>query len=855
MVISKKMKRLLCLAVVCLMLTPIISFATTDNPAPDANNNDTQTGADNPGDTAGNENEAGDNNTGGENTGNDAAGGEKTWIDSLNSGASQAATVDNDAVLEFREFLKLPEAQRKEQAKKNGIVETSKEDIDEHKYICTRGGYELYLKEDTLGVIIRDEKTGAVIRSTMSPVEAVAKGYNQTNFDFATNGLLIHYIEYNKDGTTSRYGQYTETAGVYATMNNCKVTTEEIKENGNVVGVTAHLEYEKFGFKLDVVLTMEEKGALKVEIPESTVSETNSAYMMAELYIFQMLGHSDRGDRDGYLILPDGNGIIVRNEDFFKDGSGKYKGQFIKQAYGSDVGIDTTTAGGTSSNAANTGIQGSRNFTTAAEVLNIPYFGTVFEDTGIAVLGIVEEGEYGATVMGNINGVNRSFENYNFVKFVYRSLYNEYTDSVGGTERRTTTKDRMIGDITITYLLTSDDEATYAGLANKLRDELIEEGIVVASKKDEFDLRIDFFGVDKEDFLIFRRNVIATTTDDIKEMIEKLSDKGVTNILAVYQGWQKDGVYNVPIYKFKADSDVGGNKGIEDLYDEFEKNGNVDFYLLQDMVTINTSLTSSTFTSVSALTGRTYETTQRFNEVFKTFRFLYPFKTKEYMDDLVEDLLDSDIKKVAFSGMSENLFCYQDDKENFTRQTSMKYYEDALKNAKNKGMDVALQSPFMYLWKYTDAYLDFGIGSSMYVYATDEIPFVSSVLKGTMNLYSEYVNFEANSTEYFLKLVETGVAPSFLITKESPEVFQNTNSNWIYSSEYDKYEEQIIDYYNKLKAVNDKVKGEYIVNHEKLDSNVSITTYSNGVKVYVNFSDVDVTVDGMTIEAESYSVR
>ena len=341
-----------------MMLTPNISFATTDKPAPDANNNDTQTGADNPGDTAGNENEAGDNNTGGENTGNEAPGAEKTWIDSLNSGASQAATVDNAAVLEFREFLKLPEAQRKEQARKNGIVETSKEDIDEHKYICSRGGYEFYLKESNLGVIIRDEKTGAVIRSSMTPVEAVAKGYNQTNFDFATNGLLIHYIEFNKDGTTSRYGQYTETAGVYATMDNCKVTTEEIKENGAVVGVTAHLDYEKFGFKLDVVLTMEEKGALKVEIPKSKISETNSAYMMAELYIFQMLGHSDRGDREGYLILPDGNGIIIRNEDFFKDGSGKYKGQFIKQAYGSDVGIDTTTGGGSSSAAgAATGIQ------------------------------------------------------------------------------------------------------------------------------------------------------------------------------------------------------------------------------------------------------------------------------------------------------------------------------------------------------------------------------------------------------------------------------------------------------------------------------------------------------------------
>ena len=835
------------------MLTPIISFATTDNTGSDADNNDAQTNVDNPGDNT--EGETGDNQTGDENNeGGNTSDTEKTWIDNLNSGASQAATADEAAVLEYREFLKLPEAQRKELSKENGIVETSKEDIEEHKYICTRGGYELYFKADTFSVIIRDEKTGAVIRSTMTQNEAVAKGYNQSAYDFATNGLLIHYIEYAKDSGTSRYGQYTETAGVYATMENCKVTTEEIKEGGDVIGITAHLDYEKYGFKLDVILTMEEKGALKVEVPKSTMSETNSAYMMAEFYVLHMLGYSDRGDREGYLILPDGNGIIVRNEDFFKDGSGKYKAQFIKQAYGSDIGIDTTTTS-SSSGAAGTGIQGTRNFTNAAEVLNMPYFGTVFEDTEIAVLGIVEEGEYGATIMGNINGVNRSFENYNFAKFVYRSLYNEYTDSVGGTERRTTTKDRMIDDITVTYLLTSGDEATYAGLASKLRDELIEEGIISASQKEDFDLRIDFFGIDKEDFLIFRRNVVATTTDDIREIVGTLSDKGVTNILAVYQGWQKDGVYNVPIYKFKADSDIGGNSGIKDLYEEFEENGNVDFFLIQDMTTINTSLTSSVFTSVSALTGRTYESTQRFNEVFKTFRFLYPYKTKEYMDDLVEDLIDSDIKNVAFSGMSENLFCYQDDKENYTRQTSMKYYEDALKNAKDKGMNVALQSPFMYLWKYTDAYLDFGIGSSMYVYATEEIPFVSSVLKGTINLYSEYINFEANSTEYFLKLVETGVAPSFLITKESPEVFQNTNSNWIYSSEYEKYEEQIIEYYNELKAINDKVKGEYIVNHEKLDSNVSITTYSNGVKVYVNFSDVDVKVDDMTIEAESYSVR
>lgn len=841
MAISKKMKRLLCLALVCLMLTPIISFATTDNT--DTKTEDT----DNPANTGDTDTTTGD--TAGDTT-TPVADGEATWIDNLNSGATQAASVDKEAVLKEKEFLNLPFYERQKLSKEASVVAASKEDIEGHSYVCSNGGYELYLKQDCLSILIRDEKTGAIMRSTLTPEQAVARGYQQNMYDTVTSGLLVQPIKYDANAVTSRFGQY-ETGILTPVTEDC-IKVEEFKEDGKVVGFTAHINFANYGFEFDLIVKLSENGALSWEIPDSTMKENNESYLMADLYVFPLFGYTDRGDREGYMILPDGNGITVKYEDNFQDGAAKYKTAYMKQVYGYDIGLDTTT---TSTVTTAEGIEAVRDFTNESEEVVIPYFGAVHSDTGIAMVGLIEKGEYGAYIQGIINGINRCFENYVSPKFVYRVTYVEYTDNVGTSERKTTSEERLIKDAKVTYMLASGEEANYSGLANKLREHLLDIGSIEVKENQKFDIRLDFLGVDKETFLVFRRNVVATTTEDIKEIVNRLSELGVENILAIYEGWQEDGVYNLPIYDFDADSDIGGNSGITDLIEEFEKDEKVKLYLMQDMLTINTSMTSSVFTSINTFSGKTYERFEMFNEVFDTFRILYPHKSEQYIKELVEEFLDDGVNSVAFSGISDTLFVYQYEKKEYTRQDTMDYYTNALKDASDKGMDIILEAPYMYLWKYTDAYLDFTLGSSMYVYASEEIPFLSSVLKGTMNMYSEYINFEANSTEYFLKLVETGVLPSFLITKESPAVLQYTNSNWIYSSEYDKYEETIVEYYTKLKEVNDKVAGEFIVKHEKLDSGVSITTYSNGVKVYVNFSDVDVTVDDMTIEAESYIVR
>ena len=122
-------------------------------------------------------------------------------------------------------------------------------------------------------------------------------------------------------------------------------------------------------------------------------------------------------------------------------------------------------------------------------------------------------------------------------------------------------------------------------------------------------------------------------------------------------------------------------------------------------------------------------------------------------------------------------------------------------------------------------------------------------------MYSEYVNFEAEKTKFFLQLIDQGVYPSFLITQKDPSYLENTNSNYIYSSSYDLYKEEIQEYYAAVKEVAEKTGDAYIVDHEELESGVNVTTYDNGTKVYTNYTEEKVVVDGFTIDALSYEVR
>ena len=146
------------------------------------------------------------------------------------------------------------------------------------------------------------------------------------------------------------------------------------------------------------------------------------------------------------------------------------------------------------------------------------------------------------------------------------------------------------------------------------------------------------------------------------------------------------------------------------------------------------------------------------------------------------------------------------------------------------------------------------IAGSYYTYTDAEIPFLTIALSGQIPYYVEYTNFQANTHEFFLHLVEQGARPSFLLTWEDPIELQNTNSSSIYSSRYELYKSMIVEWYADLSELF-AVVGEdgMIVDHVRSGDMVKVV-WDNGTQVYLNFGDKPGEMEGVALEKLSFKV-
>ena len=60
--------------------------------------------------------------------------------------------------------------------------------------------------------------------------------------------------------------------------------------------------------------------------------------------------------------------------------------------------------------------------------------------------------------------------------------------------------------------------------------------------------------------------------------------------------------------------------------------------------------------------------------------------------------------------------------------------------------------------------------------------------------------------------------------------------------------------WNKTNEALSRVSGAQMTDYVQIEEGVSVTTYSNGVKIYVNHTDKEHSVDGVTVAAKSYVI-
>ncbi len=691
-------------------------------------------------------------------------------------------------------------------------------EFNEHKKAAKNERYTMYVNEETLSLIITDKVTGAYMESYTSYDDGLA---NKTWWGAMNSAVVLTLISGNDD---------TKQANTFNDNVTKKVKYTELGFTATIYWTTY-----KVGLTLEVSLT---DSGLVVRVPDESIKEDGDKYKIGTIALYPYMGTSYLDQKEGYILVPDGNGALI----YLNDKEGRYSAGYSAMIYDTDIGFDESKV--------ETLLWDQYKIVNSAEQIIAPVFGIAHTDDKIAYLAVVEDGAMRASIECLPNGVSIDY-NRAFAKFVERKLYTQPTsnNSTSGS-LHLTESERSHSDLQVRYIFLSGDEANYTGMANAYRKYLVENGIL-KSLETAYKTRIDFLGSDREKWVIGTSAVVMTTVSDIRDIYADLETKGVTDIFSVYKGWQKGGVNNLPISKFKPDGKLGSAKELAALINDSREKG-IDIYLYNDALRINPSEYNVTFNIVKKINKRKYEE-ETYKDVYGKFAWIIPSRTETLLNKLVSGMEKKGVNNLALAGITNNLYSYTYGGKNYTRYDTAAAYLKTIKEMDEKN-NLVLEQPFAYLWGQTEAFLDMPMYTSSYIVEDTFVPFLSIVLKGVMPVYSDYVNFEANKQEFFLKLVETGTFPSFYITKESSSKLIYTNSNNIYSSQYDVYAKEIEEYTKALKDLYEKTGGATITAHDMLENGITSVTYSNGVKVYINYGEANASADGMSIEAMSYIV-
>lgn len=694
----------------------------------------------------------------------------------------------------------------------------TKQEINNHKLIAENKNYALYMNEEYLSIIVYDKVNDTYMESAVSYDD----GKNNDTWLGAMRSALVLTLIHQSIDT------------MQADLINDDVEKEiTYKEDG----FTAKVFWKKYQLGMTLEVTLNEDG-VTARIPDESIIEKSDAYYIGTISLYPYMGSSYLDSKEGYMFIPDGNGALI----YLDDKEGRFNSGYSAMVYGKDVGfVDSEVV---------SLLWGELEMVNDSNKVFAPVYGMAYTQDQMAYLAVIEEGAERTSIEASPNGANIDYNRIH-AKFIERRLYTQPTsnNSTSGSFKLVEA-DRSHSDLQIRFLFLNGENANYCGMANAYRQYLIEKGDL-AVREDGYRTRVDFLGTDRETWLMGTKAIVMTTVEDIQNIYADLESQGVTDLFSVYKGWQKGGIFNLPITSYKADSKIGGTKDLTKLMQEAQEK-DIQLYLYNEALHINPDEQNATFNIVKKVNKKKYEEST-YKDVYETLLYLTPARSQVLLNKFMQSYGKQGVNNLALAGITNNLYSYSYSSQFYTRYDCADIYAQTLAQV-DEQMNLVLEQPYAYLWKYTESFMDMPMYNSSYIYEDADVPFMSIVLKGVMPVYSEYVNFEANKQEFFLKLIETGTYPSFYITQENSADLLYTNSCDIYSSQYSVYRDTILEYAFELKEVNQKVAGAHIVAHEILGNGITVVTYDNGVQIYINYASTSQKADGLTLEAMSYKV-
>ena len=610
-----------------------------------------------------------------------------------------------------------------------------------------------------------------------------------------------------------------------------KTVKSDFKQNGRTLSCTVSAEKIGLQFTFTVELT---EDSIDFSLKDDSIKENGSGRLKS-VYFMPFFGCSREDEINGYIFIPDGQGALMR----FKKAS-TYMSPFEKRVYGFDAALDKIeTANNLMSNRPN-------DYLASLPEITFPVYGVVHGSGQNAFFAEIKNGEESAVILAYPAGMVTNY-NWAAARFDYRVLYEKPVGREGaGITKIQENRNKINAEISFRFL--SGGSANYSGMAVMYRDILKGRGVLGKERIDDnIPLRLDIVASEIKKSLIFNKNAELTTVAEAIKMSEALKESNIKNLTVSYKGWQKGGLNGSKLGELSVNKKVGSLAELEKLRDRIVGNGG-RFYLSLNYSTANKDQIHTSTDAAGKLSRRIASVTDSNESAMYT-------ETYYIKPEITADLLLKTKKRFSDFKLHLDNFgslLYSDYTRNneVTRAEAKKMFSESI-----GGNVAALNSDNAFLLKETEEYFDCPVTNSQYLFETDTVPFLSILLKGSIDLYAPYANQGFYSSSSVLKMIEYGLYPSFLVAGAQNSEIVDTPLEKYFSLNFDEWKTVIIDIYGRVNNALQGVEGKLISAHTVLKTGVSSVLYEDGTTLYINYNSVEEKIGQTVIPACGFVLK
>lgn len=557
----------------------------------------------------------------------------------------------------------------------------------------------------------------------------------------------------------------------------------------------------------------------------------------------------------GYMVVPNGSGSLIR----FNNGRSTVA-EYSQYIYGIDpLAADYSVVEST-------------------EDARLPIFGIQKEAGNVqtsdyGLFAVIEQGDSLGQVTAYVSNKLNSY-NYVYSSFILRGYEKLSMFGSTGNESDLPVLEANLykTDIQIHYAFLDEEYKGYSGMAAYYREKLESEGALqaLATEGEDIPFYMDVVGGVAAQKSIagiqYDKTEPVTTFEQAGEMVDALSEEGISNITMNYLGWFNGGYYHDVPDKIKGLGALGGKSALNELTKKVEDGGgrlyaDVAFQkVTYDSKRYRESAETSRYygggfiASFGQISPVTLRQTSSLGYPETLYNLISPKFLPRYVEAFADEIKDYDVSGISLRDLGSELHSDKKRTESIDRESAKNIVESQLATLDETGKCMLMNNANAYALKYTDEIENIPVDANDYLIVDEEIPFYQMVIHGSINYAADEVNLSdtTDENELILRLIEYGASPHFVLSYESSNALKYTGLNRLYSTKYDDWLTDISNVYSQVNEALKLVTGSKMVSHEILDTDVKKVTYDNGVVFYINKSDKEVTVDGITIAANSY---